>query len=111
MEHIKVNGDASSWFAIMALTLHEEKTKQLIPNIPEMGLNVELKLNGVEVSFIETVNELIQQYEAQLDKLAAKKALQVCQLNGLQELINKVKNVEWEIRGKIEQVFDVDLGD
>lgn len=74
--------------AIEALTSYNEAhPEKKIPIKPVGYLDVEFKVNGVEVPFAENIAEIYRRYEAQINKEAAKKAMDILSMGGLSERI------------------------
>jgi hypothetical protein len=73
------------------------------PNEPVM-VDVVLTVNGVQVPFLESVNDGWKTLEQQLDKMILEKAYELCTGAGLDSLMNEIQNAEWKIRDALSKV-------
>jgi len=75
-------------FMIEAFASYNKKyPKNPIPAEPKGFLDIEFKINGREICFEDSIKEIYARFEKQVDKEAAKKALEMYSLNDLQDKI------------------------
>jgi hypothetical protein len=108
-ERIKVCPDSPAiHFAIESLASYNEKHKgKEIPINPCGYLDVEFKINGVEVSFAENIQEIYNRYEEDIDKRAAQKALDMYELK---DLIEKMTDIQIAYTYNLKQLIAKRLG-
>jgi hypothetical protein len=115
MEKLPLKLDSpASHLAIIGIVLHEKRfPKDKVPAVPTFGLEIEFKVNGVEVPFEASVKEMYDRMIAQVDELAAKRLHEMATLTGLDKLIDTIRQTEqtldWEVRKKIKDVLKIDL--
>jgi hypothetical protein len=109
VEKIKVKNAQSQeeFFMIMAIVLHEQKTKRKIESKPGEAIEVSLTINGTEVSFVETARELYQRFSQNIDEIAARKVYDTVQLKGLEDLNYTIRDFDLTIRQKIADIFKI----
>ena len=71
--------------------------------LPSQPLEIELKVNGVEVKFSAIAKELYERFEAMVAEEAAKLALS--KIEGLAD----IEQMRWAIVQKINSIFDVKI--
>ena len=121
---LKLDNPASH-LAIIGIVLHEKSfPKDKVPAACGF-LEVEFKVNGVEVPFEASFKEMYDRMIAQVDELAAKRLHEMAtlertcrlaalrQLTSLDKLIDTIRQTEqtldWEVRKKIKDVLKIDL--
>jgi len=79
-------------FAIEALAAHNiAHPDNKVPMAPVGYVDVEFKINGVEVCFSENIIEIYNRFEEDLDKRAAKKALELFELIDMADKLNDIQ--------------------
>ena len=75
LDYDKVRDDFVGWIIIRSLTLGEKNADEIYkaPGFKSSNLQIEFKINGVELPFAETVKSI----EKQLDDLIHKEALKI----------------------------------
>lgn len=115
-ETIDINGRADSpaiHFAFAAIIQGGEITRRFVhANSSGNGtLQVELKINGVSVPFVATIEDIYRRIHESCNERAAQIAYETASLKGLGELRDTIQRADWEIRNKIEETFGVSLKD
>lgn len=114
-EFVKIDGDfMQSSYGHFLMTALGKMPKGGMEIINKPGsLEIEFKLNGVEIPFKDTLEELSKRWEASFQAEAAKHAYKILSLNGLEDVLitirDAMRTVDWEIRKKIEAAFNVEL--
>lgn len=85
-----VNNSPALHFAIAAMVSHQKTHgENSIPDSSEKGtLDVELRINGVEVPFVESIEDIYSRFEKAVDRRAAEKAMQT--LEGFPDAISAI---------------------
>lgn len=111
MERIKIERIQleAEHFAIAALVL-AETSGSIIPHT-QGYLDVEFKINGVDVPFEKTIKEIYDRQHQEVRMLAAQYAMEQAELKGLGTLQDLIESSRWAIQDKIETVFGVKLED
>jgi hypothetical protein len=81
-------------------------------NIPpgEQHVDVKLTVNGVEIPFEATINDLWKQCQDDLNTRALEQAKKIVLGAGLEELFDKIRQSEWEIENAFKAAL-TKLGD
>ena len=99
-------------FAIASVVL-AKKAGIEVPHTPGNDFVVSLTINGVEVPYAETIEEIYGRFQADLDRRAAEIAHEKLTGSKVVELMSKVQDalteVDWCIRDAIEKDFGVKL--
>ena len=67
--------------------------------------DIEFKINGVEVPFSITLNDVWKRANAELTERARKMAKEMITEAGLDDIRNVLQNAEWELKAAIDKVI------
>ena len=113
METININDkDISTSFLhfVIAAIVKVEKNKNIQFFSNEKGdLAIEFKINGIEIPFKATIEEIYQGLENNINTIATVKALEIIKLNGLDGLGETLQKCEKLIAEKIYKITGVSL--
>jgi hypothetical protein len=66
-------------------------------------VQVVLTVNGVQVPYMETVNESWKALDAKLATMIEERAYELCTAAGLDELMNSIQRAEWDIKDALQR--------
>ena len=95
-------------FAIVAFGHLSEEQKDQTPQ-GKGYLDIEFKIDGVDVPFSATIEEIYSRMEKEIDRRAAIRAMEVFQLKGLTDLAETIEQSRWKIKQQMEESFGVTL--
>jgi hypothetical protein len=72
----------------------------------ELAVEVDLKINGVPVSFQKTCDEIWSRWEKQFDAEVLKKAKELVNSSRLSRLSEIISNAEWQLEQEIEALYN-----
>jgi len=97
-------------FALAALVAAKAKHPEIIEkHVPGAHFEVSLIVNGVEVPFQDTIEDIYRRFETNIQQRAAEIAYETASLKGLDELQSTIKQADGAIRQKIYEVFGINL--
>lgn len=100
-EYIDVTSrEFPGFFLIAAIT----QAKAVGDKINSNPVSVTLLVNGVELPFTETMNDIYRRMEEQIDKQARELAERMVTAAGLEPLAEAIQKAEWEIKEAIAKV-------
>lgn len=111
MEKIPLNPmNNAEHFAIAALVnARDDRVWFRDGRKPDGTLEVTLIVEGHEVPFRKTINEIYERIHAEVNQIAAKMAYESATLKGLDKIQDAISQFDWQIRTKIEEIFGVTL--
>lgn len=92
------------FFVIAAIT----RGNALVDKITSNPVEVTLLVNGVELPFVETMNDIYQRMERQIDEQARKVAEKMVTEAGLDGVADALREVEWKVKDALSKVWDND---
>ena len=98
-------------FFICSTVLQEKLSghKDTIPKLIDAkkdfndSFQVEFKVNGIDLPFAETVDELFSRFRSYVDEEAKKKAIEIVSAAGFDDLVETIKSAKWEIIQKFKE--------
>lgn len=88
------------FFVIAAITMANALGDKIISNPVEVMLLV----NGVELPFVETINDIYQRMERQIDEQAREVAEKMVMEAGLDGVADVLREVEWKVKNTLSKV-------
>jgi hypothetical protein len=88
------------FFVIAAIT----RAKALGDKINSNPVEVTLLVNGVELPFVETMNDIYQRMERQIDEQAREVAEKMVTEAGLDGVADALREVEWKVKDALSNV-------
>lgn len=72
----------------------------------EVTVDVDLRINGVPVSFKKSCEEILSRWEKQFDDEVLKKAKELISSSRLQRLTDIIERVEWQLEQEVESLYN-----
>jgi hypothetical protein len=95
------------FFLLAAIT----RAKAIGDKIHSSPVEVTFTANGVELPFVDTLNDLYERMENEIDGRARKIAEQMIQSNGLETIHEAISDLEAKIKEAIDRVVIKDTGE